>query len=83
MRKTFIRGAAMLTAAMLSTGYAFTAYAAQETNIIRQYTDGMWVKSGSDWQFKDTGGKNITGWIKTRDGWYYIDPASEKLSTDY
>ena len=83
MRKTFIRGAAMLTAAMLSTGYAFTAYAAQETNIIRQYTDGMWVKSGSDWQFKDTGGKNITGWIKTRDGWYYIDPASEKLSTGW
>jgi len=83
MRKTFIRGAAMLTAAVLTTGQAISAYAAQETNIIRQYTDGIWVKAGNDWQFKDGSGKNVTGWIKTSDGWYYVDPASAKLSTGW
>ena len=73
----------MLTAAVLTTGQAITAYAAQETNIIRQYTEGIWVKAGNDWQFKDGSGKNVTGWIKTSDGWYYVNPASAKLSTGW
>ena len=73
----------MLTAAVLTTGQAITAYAAQETNIIRQYTEGIWVKAGNDWQFKDGNGKTVTGWIKTSDGWYYVDPASAKLSTGW
>lgn len=73
----------MLTAAVLTTAQAITAYAAQETNIIRQYTEGIWVKAGNDWQFKDGSGKNVTGWIKTSNGWYYVDPASAKLSTGW
>lgn len=73
----------MLTAAVLTSAQAVTAYAAQETNIIRQYTDGIWVKAGNDWQFNDGSGKTLTGWIKTKTGWYYVDPASGKLSTGW
>ena len=68
-RKMFKLGASILSIAMLAN--SSLAYA------------GTWNKVGSDWTYINDDKSQAKGWVKTPNGYYYIDETTNLMKTGW
>ena len=68
-RKMFKLGASILSIAMLAN--SSLAYA------------GTWNKVGSDWTYINDDKSQAKGWVKTQNGYYYIDETTNLMKTGW
>ena len=67
-RQAILAAVTVLAAAQAGTAYASTG-PASESGV----QTGAWIQEGQDWKYQGTDGTLKTGWVKTENGWYYLD----------
>lgn len=77
-RQAILAAVTVLAAAQAGTAYASTGPASEPG-----VQTGAWIQEGQDWKYQGTDGTLKTGWVKTENGWYYLDPQTGRMMTGW
>ena len=78
MRKYGLKALAIATAMSMVLSSPLQVFAKRRAN-----TAGSWKQSGENWSFLDEKGQNVLGWIYENGSWYYVDPKTGTLRSDW